>query len=130
MTIPGQPPVQIVCCGTCSTAIAVGDPTRVVAGERSEQLKLKAAIKSPPASAAVRSNWIESQVCPDQLLQATDPGRITPFGGSLYFAVRRTHACADSHAAAGWFQARAAGIAAASAMNIWETIRRRCGRHV
>jgi len=45
MTIPGQPPVQIVCCDTCTTAIAVGDPRRVVDGERSEQLK--AAIKSP-----------------------------------------------------------------------------------
>jgi len=43
MTIPGQPPVQIVCCDTCTTAIAVGDPRRVVDGERSEQLK--AAIK-------------------------------------------------------------------------------------
>jgi hypothetical protein len=45
MTIPGQPPVQIVCCGTCSRAIAVGDPRRVVAGERSVQLR--AAIESP-----------------------------------------------------------------------------------
>ena len=45
MTVPGQPPVQIVCCDACSTAIGVGDPRRVVAGERSAQLK--AAIKSP-----------------------------------------------------------------------------------
>ena len=45
MTIPGHPPVQIVCCEACSTAIVVGDPRRVVAGERSAQLA--SAIKSP-----------------------------------------------------------------------------------
>jgi hypothetical protein len=45
MTIPGQPPVRIVCCDGCSTAIAVQDPRRVVAGERSAQLA--SAIKSP-----------------------------------------------------------------------------------
>jgi hypothetical protein len=45
MTLPGWEPAKIVCCHSCATAITVGDPRLVVAGERSQQLK--AAIRSP-----------------------------------------------------------------------------------
>jgi hypothetical protein len=39
MTLPGWEPAKIVCCHSCATAITVGDPRLVVAGERSQQLK-------------------------------------------------------------------------------------------